>query len=157
MEPMQLFELMIAMLLAIIGLHYVAHRLALPPAVALLTGGALLAFIPGLPVIALDPELVLVIFLLPPLMDGAWFIALGLSVMIDVAEMLLIDLAGNQICSTTIPGSGLTLTDTIAELGRFLEAAQAQYQVDPVRIHAISIALAGYYVGEGDFLTGKAR
>ncbi|WP_070156072.1 Na+/H+ antiporter [Sphingobium phenoxybenzoativorans] len=77
MEPMQLFELMIAMLLAIIGLHYVAHRLALPPAVALLTGGALLAFIPGLPVIALDPELVLVIFLPPLLMDGAWFIALG--------------------------------------------------------------------------------
>ncbi|MGV3770995.1 MAG: Na+/H+ antiporter [Sphingobium phenoxybenzoativorans] len=74
---MQLFELMIAMLLAIIGLHYVAHRLALPPAVALLTGGALLAFIPGLPVIALDPELVLVIFLPPLLMDGAWFIALG--------------------------------------------------------------------------------
>jgi len=77
MESMQLFELMIAMLLAIIGLHYVAHRLGLPPAVALLTGGALLAFAPGLPVITLNPELVLVIFLPPLLMDGAWGIALG--------------------------------------------------------------------------------
>jgi CPA1 family monovalent cation:H+ antiporter len=77
MEPMQLFELMIAMLLAIIALHYVADRLGLPPAVALLTGGVLLAFVPGLPVIALDPELVLVIFLPPLLMDGAWFIALA--------------------------------------------------------------------------------
>ena len=77
MEPLQLFELMIAMLLAIIALHYVAHRLGLPPAVALLTGGALLAFLPGLPVIELNPELVLVIFLPPLLMDGAWFIALG--------------------------------------------------------------------------------
>jgi CPA1 family monovalent cation:H+ antiporter len=77
MESMQLFELMIAMLLAIIGLHYVAHRLGLPPAVALLTGGALLAFAPGLPVITLNPELVLVIFLPPLLMDGAWFIAVG--------------------------------------------------------------------------------
>lgn len=76
MDPMQMFELVIAMLLAIIMLHYAAHRLGLPPAVALLAGGALFAFLPGLPVISLDPELVLVIFLPPLLMDGAWFIAL---------------------------------------------------------------------------------
>lgn len=76
MDPLQLFELIIAMLLAIIALHYVAHRLGLPPAAALLTGGVLLAFLPGLPSISLDPELVLVIFLPPLLMDGAWFIAL---------------------------------------------------------------------------------
>ena len=77
MHSMQLFELVIAMLLAIIVLHYAANRLRLPPAVALLAGGALFAFLPGLPVISLDPELVLVIFLPPLLMDGAWFIALG--------------------------------------------------------------------------------
>ncbi|MET0238409.1 MAG: Na+/H+ antiporter [Sphingobium sp.] len=76
MHAMQIFELLVAMLLAIIALHYVAHKLGLPPAVALLMGGALLAFIPGLPVISLDPELVIVIFLPPLLMDGAWFIAL---------------------------------------------------------------------------------
>lgn len=76
MHPMQLFELLVAMLLAIIALHYAAHRLGLPPAVALLAGGTLLAFLPGLPVISLDPGLVLVIFLPPLLMDGAWFIAL---------------------------------------------------------------------------------
>ncbi|MFC3440104.1 cation:proton antiporter [Sphingobium rhizovicinum] len=76
MHAMQMFELVIAMLLAIILLHYAAHKLSLPPAVALLAGGALFAFVPGLPVIALDPELVLVIFLPPLLMDGAWFIAL---------------------------------------------------------------------------------
>ncbi len=71
MEPTHLFELVIAMFLAIIALHYVAHRLGLPPSVALLTGGALLAFVPGLPAISVDPELVLVIFLPPLLMDGA--------------------------------------------------------------------------------------
>lgn len=76
MHPMQLFELVIAMLLAIIVLHYAAHKMGLPPAVALLTGGVLFAFVPGLPVLSLDPELVLVIFLPPLLMDGAWFIAL---------------------------------------------------------------------------------
>lgn len=77
MHPLALFELTIVMLLAIIVLHYAANRLRLPPAVALLAGGVLFAFLPGLPVISLDPELVLVIFLPPLLMDGAWFIALG--------------------------------------------------------------------------------
>ncbi len=75
MPPMQLFELMIATLLAVIALHFAARKLRLPPAVALIAGGALLAFTPGLPVIALDPGLVLVIFLPPLLMDGAWFIS----------------------------------------------------------------------------------
>jgi len=76
MDAVHLFDLAIAMLFAIIALLWLAHRLRLPPAVALITGGAALAFIPGLPVISLDPALVLVIFLPPLLMDGAWFIPL---------------------------------------------------------------------------------
>ncbi|MBG0511609.1 Na+/H+ antiporter [Agrobacterium sp. MOPV5] len=77
MSGTHLFELVIAMFLAIIALHYLARRLSLPPSVALLAGGIMLAFIPGLPTITVDPELVLVIFLPPLLMDGAWFIAIG--------------------------------------------------------------------------------
>lgn len=76
MAPTHLFELVIAMFFAIIALHYLAHKLALPPSVGLLAGGAALAFLPGLPTIAVDPALVLVIFLPPLLMDGAWSIAL---------------------------------------------------------------------------------
>jgi CPA1 family monovalent cation:H+ antiporter len=67
MAPIQLFELVIAMFLAIIALHYLARRLGLPPSVALLAGGGALAFVPGLPTFAIDPALVLVIFL-PPLL-----------------------------------------------------------------------------------------
>lgn len=74
MDGTHLSELVIAMFLAIIALHYLAHRLGLPPSVALLAGGAALAFIPGLPAITVD-ELVLVIFLPPLLFDGAWSIA----------------------------------------------------------------------------------
>ncbi|WP_431322978.1 Na+/H+ antiporter [Rhizobium sp. YTU87027] len=77
MDGTHLFELVIAMFLAIIALHYLAHRLGLPPSVALLAGGAMLAFVPGLPAITMDPELVLVIFLPPLLLDGAWSIAVG--------------------------------------------------------------------------------
>lgn len=77
MEPTHLFELVVAMFLAIIALHYVARRFGLPPSVALLSGGALLAFVPGLPTLTIDPGLVLVIFLPPLLMDGAWSIPLS--------------------------------------------------------------------------------
>ena len=77
MEPTHLFELVIGMFVAIIVLHYAAHRLGLPPSVALLAGGSALAFAPGLPAIEVDPELVLVIFLPPLLLDGAWTIAVG--------------------------------------------------------------------------------
>jgi monovalent cation/hydrogen antiporter len=71
------FELIIAMFLVIVGLHYIARRLSLPPAAALIVGGGAVAFIPGLPAVAIDPELVLVLFLPPLLMDGAWFTAIA--------------------------------------------------------------------------------
>ncbi|KAB0679021.1 Na+/H+ antiporter [Aureimonas leprariae] len=77
MHSVEVFELIIAMFLAVLALHYAAQRLSLPPAVALLVGGGALAFVPGLPTVELDPELVLVIFLPPLLMDGAWFTALS--------------------------------------------------------------------------------
>ena len=53
MDGTHLFELVIAMFLAIIVLHYIAHRMGLPPSVALLVGGGTLAFLPGLPTISL--------------------------------------------------------------------------------------------------------
>jgi Na+/H+ antiporter len=76
-HPVANFELIIGMFLAVLGLHYLARRLALPPAAALLIGGGALAFLPGLPIITIDPELVLVVFLPPLLMDGAWFTAIA--------------------------------------------------------------------------------
>lgn len=77
MNVVHVFELAIAMFLAIIVLHYLAHRVGLPPPVALIVGGIALAFVPGVPTITIDPELVIVLFLPPLLMDSAWTIALG--------------------------------------------------------------------------------
>lgn len=73
MHPVEVFELVLIMLLAILALHWIALRLGLPPAVSLLIGGGALAFVPGLPAVTLDPELALVLFLPPLLMDGAYF------------------------------------------------------------------------------------
>lgn len=77
MHPVQTFELILILLAVVVGLHWVARRIGLPPATALLVGGGGLAFLPGLPHVALDPELVLVLFLPPLLMDGAYYTAFG--------------------------------------------------------------------------------
>lgn len=76
MDGVHVFELVIGMLFAVIALHYFAHKVNLPPVVALIIGGAGIAFIPGMPLVSLEAELVLVIFLPPLLMDAAWFIPL---------------------------------------------------------------------------------
>ena len=72
MHPTQIFELVLGMLVAVLALHWLAERLRLPPSAALLVGGGALAFLPGVPEVSLDPELVLVLFLPPLLIDGAW-------------------------------------------------------------------------------------
>ena len=67
------YELLIALLMAILVLALAARRLRLPPAAAFILGGVGLALIPGLPSIAVDPDLVLLVFLPPLLMNGAYF------------------------------------------------------------------------------------
>ncbi len=58
--------LVFGLLVAIVVLATVATRLRLPYAVILVLGGFVLGFIPGLPTIELNPELLLFLFL-PPL------------------------------------------------------------------------------------------
>jgi Na+/H+ antiporter len=72
MHPVGMFELVIGMLVGIVALHWLADRMNWPPSIALLIGGGALAFVPGAPTFHLDPDLVLVLFLPPLLMDGAW-------------------------------------------------------------------------------------
>ena len=73
MSSVMAFKLILLSLIAMIGLQLLAKRLRLPPAAALLVGGAAMAFVPGLPPVNLNPELILVVFLPPLLMDGAYF------------------------------------------------------------------------------------
>ena len=77
MEGVEAFELVLGLLALVVALHWLALKLRLPPATALLVGGGALAFIPGLPAVSLNPELALVLFLPPLLMDGAYYTALG--------------------------------------------------------------------------------
>jgi monovalent cation/hydrogen antiporter len=77
MHPVETFELVLVLLATVIALHWAAARVGFPPSAALLVGGGALAFLPGLPQVSLDPELALVLFLPPLLMDGAYYTAFG--------------------------------------------------------------------------------
>ncbi|MBS0562684.1 MAG: Na+/H+ antiporter, partial [Proteobacteria bacterium] len=77
MHPVETFELVLVLLAIVIALHWAASSVGFPPSAALLVGGGALAFLPGIPEISLDPELALVLFLPPLLMDGAYYTAFG--------------------------------------------------------------------------------
>ena len=70
---MEHIELVIfGLLVAIAGLAVLARVVGVPYPVTLVAGGAVIGFLPGVPTVALDPDLVLLIFL-PPLLYGAAF------------------------------------------------------------------------------------
>ena len=75
--PAETFSLLVGLFLVAVLLHYTASLLHLPPSAMLLVGGGVLAFVPGLPILELDPELILMVFLPPLLADSAWFTALA--------------------------------------------------------------------------------
>jgi monovalent cation/hydrogen antiporter len=68
---MQNFEIIIAVFTVLIGLLAVADKFNLPNPVLLVVAGLTIGFIPGIPNIALNPEVVFLIFLPPILYDAA--------------------------------------------------------------------------------------
>lgn len=70
---MQTFSLVLLLIAASVPLALLARWSNLPYAVALVLGGMALAFVPFIPHIVLDPQLVLVLFLPPLLQAGAFF------------------------------------------------------------------------------------
>src|SRR5258708_28309523 len=65
-------SLLFGLLVAIVILATLATRLRIPYAILLVLGGLFLGFVPGLPSITLNPELILVLFLPPLIYSFAW-------------------------------------------------------------------------------------
>jgi len=68
---MLLVELLVGLFAAAVALSWAARSVGLPYPIALVLGGALLGFVPGLPPLPLDPNLILVIVLPPVLYQAA--------------------------------------------------------------------------------------
>ena len=66
------FVLYIGLILVILLLVMLAQRLKISYPIVLVVGGLGISFIPGLPVISIDPELIFLLFLPPLLYEAAW-------------------------------------------------------------------------------------
>lgn len=76
MSPVDTFEFVLLLLVLVLALELLARRLRLPPSAALIVGGGVLAFVPGVPAFEIDSDLVLVLFLPPLLMSSAYLVDL---------------------------------------------------------------------------------
>ena len=110
MSSVSAFKLVLLSLIVMIGLQLLAKRLKLPPAAALLIGGIAMAFVPGLPPVHLDPDLVIVVFLPPLLMDGAYFTVweelkrnLGAILLLAIGAVAFTTLAVGMVTHLVVP------------------------------------------------------
>src|SRR4029077_4553774 len=69
---MQELEILISIVLAATALAAAARRVGAPYPVFLAVGGAILAFVPGVPSFTVRPDLALAIFVAPVLLDAAF-------------------------------------------------------------------------------------
>jgi CPA1 family monovalent cation:H+ antiporter len=111
MSSVSAFKLILLSLIVMIGLQLLAKRLKLPPAAALLIGGIAMAFVPGLPPVHLDPDLMIVVFLPPLLMDGAYFSVweqlkrnLGAILLLAIGAVAFTTLAVGVVAHLIVPG-----------------------------------------------------
>src|SRR6478736_9111358 len=66
------FEALVGFLLAAVLLAALARRVGAPYPAFLALGGAILAFVPGVPTFSVQPELALALFVAPVLLDAAY-------------------------------------------------------------------------------------
>jgi CPA1 family monovalent cation:H+ antiporter len=108
---MQVFELVIALLLAGVVLAAIARRLATPYPALVAIAGAALSLSPRVPSLVLDPELALALFVAPVLLDAAfdasqrdlwrnWRIVVGLAVGAVIITVALVAVVAHAL----VPG-----------------------------------------------------
>src|SRR5882757_2399207 len=144
---MALFELSLVLLLAAVALTALSRRLEIPYPSLLALAGVALAFVPGAPMIEIDPELALALFIAPVLLDAAYdtslrdlkryrlslaLLALGAVVFTTVVVAFVgWKMAGLPIAAAIALGAIVAPPDAVAA-----SAVLAQFKV-PYRITAI--------------------
>lgn len=73
MTGLHLLQIIILLLIAVLALTTIARKLAIPYPILLVVGGLVLSFMPGLPTVRLDSDLIFLVFLPPLLWSAAYF------------------------------------------------------------------------------------
>lgn len=74
-QMIEYFLFLLALIMSIVVLIMLANKLKIAYPVLLVVAGLLASFIPGMPVLRIDPELIFIIFLPPLLYEAAWAIS----------------------------------------------------------------------------------
>lgn len=113
MNSLHQLEAIILLLTAVLALTTVARKLAIPYPILLVIGGLILSFMPGLPTIRLDPDLVFLVFLPPLLWAAAYFTSwrdfranARPITLLAVGLVLVTTAAVATVAHTVLPGLG---------------------------------------------------
>ncbi len=148
---MPVFEAILILLLCATMLSAVARRIRIPYPALLAVGGAILAFVPGAPRIDLPPELILVLFVAPVLLDAAYDVSLRdlRANWVHVSSLILVAVGLTTACVAvvahhlfpTIPWAAAIALGAIVAPPDAVAALAVLRQVKPP--HQIRIILEG--------------
>src|SRR5918992_539579 len=131
---------LVSLLVAVAGLAAAARAVDIPYPIVLVVGGLLLGFVPGLPEVELEPELVLVIFLPPLLYSAAFFADLhDLRRNLRPISLLAIGLVLATMCTVAVVAH--TLVDGLPWAAAFALGAIVA-PTDPVAATTVARRLA---------------
>jgi CPA1 family monovalent cation:H+ antiporter len=113
MDNLHQLQTVILLLMAMLALTAVARKLTVPYPILLVIGGLVLGFIPGLPAVRLDPDLVFLVFLPPILWAAAYFTSwrdfratLRPIILLAVGLVLATTAAVALVAHAALPGLG---------------------------------------------------
>jgi monovalent cation/hydrogen antiporter len=148
MSSVAQFEFVLVLLVAVLVLSVAARRLHLPPAAAFILGGAALALTPGVPAIELDPGLVLVLFLPPLLMSGAFFTVwrdfranIVAILLLAVGAVLFTTLVVGVVAHAVVPGLPWAVCFALGAIVSPPDAVAAEAVLERLRLPKRMVAL----------------
>lgn len=148
---MALFEIVLALLFAGALFALWSDRLGVPYPALLALAGALLALLPGAPVIALQPDLALALFVAPTLLDAAYDASprdlkrnLGSVIGLAVVLVLLTVAAVAWVARLAVPGMGWAPAIALGAIVAPPDASAASAVLRKLRLpHRLLVILEG--------------